>query len=294
MKKILIIVVAFLFSSVLFTSLVQGFYTIQNSTLIVYRDGTAYVKVEISADEEEFLITVPLLTSPEKIEEILVFDEAGELLDYDFDETNITIYSLGATQITLEYYTSALTFKEANLWTLKFNATFELTVILPENATILYLSDIPSTIEIKNERITLDLPPGEWEISYEIPIQPSIPSAPSPPPAEEGEKPSQPPFPLLLPPEQMGLIIVGITMACVIALALVYMRRKRRFETLRSEEIEVIQYLKERGGRALEAELRERFPYIPRTSMWRLIRRLEKQGIVRVRKIGLQNVVELK
>jgi len=94
--------------------------------------------------------------------------------------------------------------------------------------------------------------------------------------------------------EQIGFIIVGIAIICIVALTLVYIKRKRRFEALRSEEIEVIRYLKERGGRALEAELRERFPYIPRTSMWRLVRRLERQGIVQVRKVGLQNVVELK
>lgn len=249
------------------------------------------------------MITVPLLVSPEETEEILVFDESNNLLDYDLDESNITIYSLGTTQITLEYYTSALTFKEANLWTLKFNATFKLTVMLPENATIMYLSDIPSAIRIEDEKVMLEFPPGEWEISYEIPIQPIFPSAPSPPSEEqpapsEQEQPTQPsgqePFAPLLTVEQIGFMVVGAALVCIIALAFVYMRRKRRFEALRSEEIEVIRFLKERGGRALEAELRENFPHIPRTSMWRLVRRLEKQGIVQVRKIGLQNVVELK
>ena len=311
MKRTSIITTAAMFFSlVLLLSRVQGFYTIQNATLTVYRDGSAYIKVEISADEDEFLITIPLLVSSEKIEDILVLNGTNELLDYDFDEANITIYSLGATQITLEYYTSALTFKEADLWTLRFNSTFELTVVLPENATIIYLSDVPSAIEIKDEKIILDLPSGEWEISYEIPVQPLFPSTPSPsqPPEEEQpseeqpaeEKPAQPssqpqlPFAPLLTTEQIGFIIVGIAIICIAALTLVYIKRKRRFEALRSEEIEVIRYLKERGGRALEAELRERFPYIPRTSMWRLVRRLERQGIVQVRKVGLQNVVELK
>ncbi|MEM1885571.1 MAG: hypothetical protein QXZ24_08190 [Candidatus Jordarchaeales archaeon] len=43
----------------------------------------------------------------------------------------------------------------------------------------------------------------------------------------------------------------------------------------------------------MEAELRKAFPNIPRTTMWRLIKKLEKKGILRVRKVGLQNVVEL-
>ncbi|MEM2500994.1 MAG: MarR family transcriptional regulator, partial [Candidatus Bathyarchaeia archaeon] len=65
-------------------------------------------------------------------------------------------------------------------------------------------------------------------------------------------------------------------------------------EALSDEEAEIIRFIRRRGGRVLEAELRENFPHIPRTSMWRLIKRLEKQGVVRVRKVGLQNVVELK
>jgi len=44
----------------------------------------------------------------------------------------------------------------------------------------------------------------------------------------------------------------------------------------------------------LEAEIRERFPGLPRTTAWRLIRRLEKMEIVIVKKIGLQNQIELK
>jgi uncharacterized membrane protein len=50
----------------------------------------------------------------------------------------------------------------------------------------------------------------------------------------------------------------------------------------------------EKEGKAFEAEIRERFLDIPRTSLWRLVRRLEKLEIVQVKKIGLENRVELK
>ncbi|MCS7096526.1 MAG: hypothetical protein RMK50_05650, partial [Nitrososphaerota archaeon] len=74
---------------------------------------------------------------------------------------------------------------------------------------------------------------------------------------------------------------------------LFYVRRRKRFAGLRYEEAEVLRFIKERGGRVLEAELREAFPDIPRTSMWRLVKRLERRKQVRVKKVGLQNVVEL-
>ncbi len=56
----------------------------------------------------------------------------------------------------------------------------------------------------------------------------------------------------------------------------------------------MIQFIAERGGKALEAEIREAFPDLPRTTLWRLVRRLEKMEIVSIKKVGLQNQVELK
>jgi len=63
---------------------------------------------------------------------------------------------------------------------------------------------------------------------------------------------------------------------------------------LNKEEKEVIQFLAENEGKAFESQIRERFPDIPRTSLWRLVKRLEKLEILKVKKIGLENQVELK
>jgi uncharacterized membrane protein len=51
--------------------------------------------------------------------------------------------------------------------------------------------------------------------------------------------------------------------------------------------------LRSKGGRALEAEIREALG-LPKTTAWRLVRRLEKKGLVVVRKVGSQNVVEIR
>jgi len=63
---------------------------------------------------------------------------------------------------------------------------------------------------------------------------------------------------------------------------------------LNKEEKDVIQFLAENEGKAFESQIRERFPDIPRTSLWRLVKRLEKLEILKVKKIGLENQVELK
>jgi uncharacterized membrane protein len=63
---------------------------------------------------------------------------------------------------------------------------------------------------------------------------------------------------------------------------------------LRDEDKAVILFIAEKGGKTFEAEIRERFPDMPRTSLWRLVKRLEKMEIVKVRRVGLENQVELK
>ncbi len=75
--------------------------------------------------------------------------------------------------------------------------------------------------------------------------------------------------------------------------ALVFKRgRGRPTEPLRPEDLEVLGFIRDRGGKVVEAEVRERFA-VPRTSAWRQIKRLEQTGHVRIRKVGSQNLIEL-
>lgn len=62
---------------------------------------------------------------------------------------------------------------------------------------------------------------------------------------------------------------------------------------LRFEDKEVLRFLAESDGEAFASDIRERFG-IPKTSAWRLIRRLEKDGIVEVKNVGGQNMVRVK
>jgi uncharacterized membrane protein len=59
---------------------------------------------------------------------------------------------------------------------------------------------------------------------------------------------------------------------------------------LREEEKQAIKLLAERGGRVFEAEIYGVLG-LPRTSTWRMVRRLAGMGIVEVRKFREQNLV---
>jgi len=61
----------------------------------------------------------------------------------------------------------------------------------------------------------------------------------------------------------------------------------------RNEDKDLLDFLCEKGGSAFESEIRNKF-VLPRTSLWRLIKRLEREELVEVRKIGGQNLIKLR
>lgn len=102
-------------------------------------------------------------------------------------------------------------------------------------------------------------------------------------------------------------ISIGVASAITIGAILYTLRRRRlkrpegvsleefleRRPNLRFEDREVLRFLAEAGGEAFASEIRERFD-MPRTSAWRLIRRLRKEGLVEVEEVGGQTLVRLR
>ena len=54
-----------------------------------------------------------------------------------------------------------------------------------------------------------------------------------------------------------------------------------------------LKYIAEKGGVAYETEIREKFN-MPKSTMWRLVRRLARDGLVEVKKTGGQNLIRIK
>jgi hypothetical protein len=62
---------------------------------------------------------------------------------------------------------------------------------------------------------------------------------------------------------------------------------------LRPEDQQVLQFLVEKEGAAFESEIRSKFQ-LPKTTIWRLVKRLEREDLVEIRKAGGQNLIKLK
>ena len=67
----------------------------------------------------------------------------------------------------------------------------------------------------------------------------------------------------------------------------------RKKGNLKPEEKDILVYISEKEGAAFEGEIRNKF-ILPKTSLWRLIKRLERENLIEVTKIGGQNLIKLK
>jgi uncharacterized membrane protein len=196
---------------------------------------------------------------------------------------------LGDDRVLIEYDTIALTKKEAEVWTLIANSSYNLTVFLPQNSTVIYLSQMPTAIDTSGTSITLSLHPSYWEISYVLPLLP-----------DDGIEDNGAPWTTI--PIEYLIAAIAVVIAVLLSALLIVRRRRgpnvdkilKANPQLKKEDKDVIEFLAEKGGKAFEAEIRERFPEMPRTSLWRLVRRLERLEIVEVKRIGLENQVQLK
>lgn len=254
--------------------------------VIVYRDGVSVISQNITVIDIVPQVSVGLLSV--EAENVLVGDEVGAPLGYQIRNGTIIIDTLGATSVFITYQTTQLTDKDGPIWSFNLSLHNPASIILPDRSTIVFLNEIPDSITTLQNRTALFVGEGDWLIKYILPLQ-IIPG--------QGEidsvSGSEDPFGfvnnnLFLP------VIVAATMISGIA---IYIRRSGRSVrhasvNLRPEEEEVLRFIREQGGMVLESELRKKF-ILPKTSMWRMAKRLERAGLVKINRVGLQNEIEL-
>lgn len=260
-------------------------------TLTAYLDGFVLVNYQFTLDQIYPTINVSLIG--ETYEEILIVDEQNLPLDYTIANNETVIYSLNATKITVTYFTQDLTAKTGKYWTLTADTPTNATVTLPETVSIISINNVPELIENVNGKIILVMPTGTIEITY----------------IAEHELDTQTQNPDITP--LITAILLSATFP-IIASAIWLLKRKKpplkpaeptnevdtkklleKHKDLRQEEIQVVSFLAEKHGTALEAELYEKLN-LPRTTTWRLLKRLQAMGIIDITKSRRQNTIAIK
>ncbi|MCL4344257.1 MAG: hypothetical protein JRN26_00780 [Nitrososphaerota archaeon] len=188
---------------------------------------------------------------------------------------NITIVPDVNGTVSVNYFTYSIVGKNNISWFISLNTPYETKVILPPNASLVSMNSIPSSIGQADSSIYLMLGAGNWTISYIIP----------------------PPSKVVVTSNHHNYeweIIAAIAIAAVVLGYIAIRGRKPKLNEgeIRELDGQIIDYLKSRGGSARESEIRQKL-VIPKTTAWRAIKRLEREGKVKVIKTDRENTIVL-
>jgi len=282
----------------------QSFASSRTLDFTIYPDGSTHVFYELDVNPLELEVSVELFGKI--IENITVIDEDGFLLSSEIDRNSAVIETFGASKISIDYDTQDLVSKTGKIWTFSVDATEQYSVVTPKDSVIIEMSNFPISMQVENEQSHLIFPLGQTNISYYISALASAQSI-QPTPEDGGM-------------DNSLILYIGGIAAAAIAAAVVIIKRKSRTpessitvkeseqpkpqsldpqsifkakQDLREDDKEIVNFLSANGGQAYESELRKKFLQ-PRTTMWRAVKRLERQGIIEIEKKDLQNIVKLK
>ena len=284
------------------TPIQQSFASSRTLDFTIYPDGSTHVFYELDVDPLELEVMIELYG--EMIENITIVDQDGVLLSSEINRNLALIETFGASNISIDYDTQDLVSKDGKIWTFSVDSPEQYSLLTPKNSVIVEMNNFPRSMQVDNEQSYLTFPSGQTNISYYISTLASAQSRQQIPDSSDNS---------------LILYISGIAAAAIIAAVVVKKRKTSRIETptvdqkvqqpepqsldpetifsvkrdLREDDKEIINFLSANGGQAYESELRKKFLQ-PRTTMWRAVKRLERQGIVEIEKKDLQNIVKLK
>ena len=282
----------------------QSFGSSRTLDFTIYPDGSTHVFYELDVDPLKLEIMVELFG--EMIENITITDEDGFLLSNEINHNSVIIETFGASHISIDYDTQDLVSKTGKIWAFAIDAPVQYSLLTPKDSVIVEMGNFPLSMQVDNQQSYLTFPPGQTNISYYIS---TLASAQSTQPIPEDATDNS----LIL----YAGIIAAVGIAAIIAIK--KSRPSKAIEPsvtiqkeeqpkpqsldpeaifkikrdLREDDKEIINFISANGGQAYESELRKKFLQ-PRTTMWRAVKRLERQGIIEIEKKDLQNIVKLK
>lgn len=358
-------VVAVCFFLVAISSFTQYSFSSSSTKVLdftIYADGTTHVFYQTNVDEQSPDATVDLFGNT--TDNFVAQDENGTLLSSKINTNSVTIQTLGASVMKIDYDTADLVTKTGKTWTFHVNSPTDFSLILPKNTVIIGMSTYPLNMQIVDNQSLITLPSGSADISYVFGVlgtsqtatlaiekaQDFISNINS-----EGIKTpmaaakladansafnqgkysnaevlandakniaSQEQQTALLnpkPTQDNTLLLIGGGIVGAIAVSVVLIKRTKNSKSvktiefsknenlvlpdkeaifrlkpeLRQEDKDIVTFISENGGQAYESELRKKF-LLPRTTTWRAVKRLEREGIIEIEKVDQQNLIKLR
>lgn len=307
MAKVPLLVAGFIIVAIAMP-LQNSFSSTRTLELTIYQDGLTHIASDLDVDPLQPDVKVNLFGT--NIDNFVAVGENGFLLSSEIVDKSAVIATFGSSSVSVNYDTHDLVSKEGRVWTFSVNSPSDFTLFMPKNSVIVGMSTLPNNMEIINDSSKLSLPKGPAQIDYVFGTT-QIPNPSNPPTNPINSNTSI--------DSTIIALGVGIVAAAVAGVFLVKRSKRSSIMTeppvttqplpkivtadpetifrlrpeLRDDDKELVSFIFNNGGQALESELRKKFLQ-PRTTMWRAVKRLERNGIVEIDKKDLQNLVRLK
>ncbi|MEM0027320.1 MAG: winged helix-turn-helix transcriptional regulator [Ignisphaera sp.] len=247
-------------------------------------NGIAHVRIEMSLSIGVNTVVLPVAPVIETITVVL----GGQELPFLYDDKSNTLYIVSTVNASCVVdYVANVSIKD-NVFSLSLSREYVYRLYLAPNIILLTVPNNISYYGYVNNSILYIEFSDEPTINYIVkePTQSQQFTTPATAP-----KTFQP-----LP--HIVFIIIGVALgAAALFILYLYMSRarsrgERELELLSDIDLAILKSLEKRGGSALQSELQKDVP-VPRTTLWRHVKKLEKLGYVRIEKVGLQNKVVL-
>ena len=283
----------------------HSFGSTRTLDFFLFPDGSTHVTY--SLDSDPLLPDTEVSLYGDSLENLVAEDENGFLLSTQSEKNILQVETLGSSNILINYDTYSLISKDGKIWSFEIDSPVEFNVVMPENSVIVGMSTFPIDMNVDSDRTKILLPSGPAEITYFLAV------------AESSQ---------VLPPEETPvtadndnsmMYVAGgaaIAIAAIAAFAIkmknkpkqivsapqttVVAERNEPFNIekvlempdLREDDKDIIKFIHENGGSALESDLRKKF-LLPRTTMWRAVKRLERHELIEITKKDQQNLIKL-
>ena len=283
----------------------HSFGSTRTLDFFLFPDGSTHVTY--SLDSDPLLPDTEVALYGDSLENLVAEDENGFLLSTQSEKNILQVETLGSSSILINYDTYSLISKDGKIWSFEIDSPVEFNVVMPENSVIVGMSTFPIDMNVDSDRTKILLPSGPAEITYFLAV------------AESSQ---------VLPPEETPqtedndnsmMYVAGGAAVAIAAIAAIAIKMKNKpkqivsapqttvvternepfniekvleMPDLREDDKDIIKFIHENGGSALESDLRKKF-LLPRTTMWRAVKRLERHELIEITKKDQQNLIKL-
>mgnify|MGYP000433291270 CR=1 FL=1 len=300
------------------------------SKIIVFPDGWADILISVNLKGTEEILIQKIDGQPD---DLLVVNEDGLILNYTLEGSYVGIETLGSKMINISYQTPSLTTKIADLWNFTVDLAVNKTVLLlPGNFVVVGMSTTPDSIKWEESHLSLEFQGGKIWLLYKVrrtyattPVTPSNVKAGSKATreststtatleglnsstsvrseeksneasgSEEGKSVTSKPEYGIGNNNQVVFLVAAAILISLMLGSYILMRRRRPPLSIKKGSLEgrILEELEKRGGVARQSDIIKALD-APRTTIWRKIRRLEKEGYVELERTEDATIVKLK